>query len=118
MALAEDMPVNETLDLGDRLEEEMGQHLQAIVVNAVYPERFSGADAEAIAAADGKPSPGARSALEAALSEHDRARAQRSQLRRLRRDADAPVSTLPFLFEPEIGAEQVEALSRELERRL
>jgi anion-transporting ArsA/GET3 family ATPase len=118
VALAEDMPVNETLDLGDRLNEEMGQHLQAIVVNAIYPERFSGAEAEKIASADGKPSKAARDALEAALSEHHRARAQRSQLRRLRRDADAPVSTLPFLFEPEIGAEQVEALSRELERRL
>ncbi len=118
VALAEDMPVNETLDLGDRLEEEMGQHIQAIVVNAVYPERFSGSDAEAIAAADGKPSKAARDALDAALSEHDRARAQRSQLRRLRRDAEAPVTTLPFLFEPEIGEEQVEALSRELERRL
>lgn len=118
VALAEDMPVNETLDLGDRLGEEMGQHLQAIVVNAIYPERFSGAEAEAIAAADGKPSKAARAALDAALSEHNRARAQRSQLRRLRREADAPVSTLPFLFEPEIGQEQIETLSRELERRL
>ena len=43
---------------------------------------------------------------------------QRSHLRRLKRDADAPVATLPFLFEPSIGAEQVESLSRELERRL
>jgi len=118
VALAEDMPVNETLDLGGRLEEEMGQHLQAIVVNALYPERFSGAEAETIAAANGKPSPAARAAIDAALSEHERARAQRSQLRRLKRDADAPVTTLPFLFEPEIGAEQVEALSRDLERRL
>ncbi len=118
VALAEDMPVNETLDLAARLDEDMGQELQAIVVNAVYPERFSGADAEAIASADGRPSPGARDALHAALSEHRRARAQRSQLRRLRREAEAPVSTLPFLFEPEIGGAEVEALSRELERRL
>ena len=118
VALAEDMPVNETLDLDGRLKEEMGQHIQSIVVNAVYPERFNGAEAEAIAAADGKPSKAARSALAAALSEHERARAQRSQLRRLKREADAPVTTLPFLFEPEIGAEQVETLSRELERRL
>jgi anion-transporting ArsA/GET3 family ATPase len=118
VALAEDMPVNETLDLGDRLHEEMGQHLQAIVVNALYPERFSGADAETIAKANGRPSAAARDALAAALSEHERARAQRSHLRRLKRDADAPVSTLPFLFEPRIEAEQVEALSRELERRL
>ncbi len=118
VALAEDMPVNETLDLGDRLRDEMGQHLQAIVVNALYPERFNGAEVEAITKANGKPSPAARDALAAALSEHGRARSQRSHLRRLKRDADAPVSTLPFLFEPTIGAEQVEALSRELERRL
>jgi len=118
VALPEDMPVNETLDLGDRLKEVVGQHLQQIVVNAIYPERFSGAEAEAIAAANGKPSAAARDALAAALSEHDRARAQRNQLRRLKRGTDAPVATLPFLFEPEIGEEQVEALSRELERRL
>jgi anion-transporting ArsA/GET3 family ATPase len=118
VALAEDMPVNETLDLGDRLQDEMGQHLQTIVVNAVYPERFSGAEAEAIAKANGRPSPAARDALAAALSEHERARLQRSHLRRLKRDADAPVNTLPFLFEPTIGSEQVETLSRELERRL
>ena len=118
VALAEDMPVNETLDLGGRLQEEMGQHLQAIVVNALYPERFTGAEAQAIAAANGRPSRAAGDALAAALSEHHRARAQRSQLRRLKRDADAPVSTLPFLFEPEIGGQQVEVLSRELERRL
>ena len=62
VALAEDMPVNETLDLGERLKEEMGQHIQSIVVNAVYPERFNGAEAEAIAAADGKPLEGARAA--------------------------------------------------------
>jgi anion-transporting ArsA/GET3 family ATPase len=117
VALAEDMPVNETLDLAGRLEEEVGQHLQQIVVNALYPERFSGAEAEAIAAADGRPS-AARDALKAALSEHKRARVQRSHLRRLRRQADAPVATLPFLFEPEIGQEQIETLSRELERRL
>ena len=118
VALAEDMPVAETLDLADRLDEDLGQQLQAIVVNGVYPERFSGADAEAIAAADGRPSQAARDALDAALSEHRRARAQRNQLRRLRREAHAPVFTLPFLFEPEIGGPEVEALSRELERRL
>jgi anion-transporting ArsA/GET3 family ATPase len=118
VALAEDMPVNETLDLGDRLEVELGQRLAHIVANAIYPERFSGADAEAIAAADGRPSEAARDALEAALSEHNRARAQRSHLRRLKKDAEAPVTTLPFLFEPEIGAPEVEALSHELERKL
>ena len=46
-----------------------------------------------------------RAAARAALSEHGRARSQRAQLARLRRRVEAPVKTLPFLFEPELGVE-------------
>jgi hypothetical protein len=59
-----------------------------------------------------------RAALAAALSEHRRARAEHSQLRRLRRAASAPVVTLPRVFEPELGRDDLERLSFELERRL
>lgn len=118
VALPEEMPVTETLELRDRLQAEMGMDMDAVVVNGLYPERFSGADAERIAAMDGQVSPELRAALEAALFEHRRARAQRSQLRRLRRAADGPVATLPYLFEPELGLDQFERLSRELERKL
>ena len=31
---------------------------------------------------------------------------------------DAPVATLPFLLTPEVGPEDLERLSRELERKL
>ena len=113
VALPEEMPVNETLDLEQRLREEMGMAIGRIVVNALYPERFTAADAKQLDSADGQGSPEARAAVAAALSEHRRARAQRAQLRRLKRGATAPVTTLPYLFEPE-----VEPLSRELERRL
>jgi transposase len=53
-------------------------------------------------------------ALRAALTEHRRARGQRAQLRRLRRGAPAPVTTLPFLFEAEIGPPELERLARRL----
>jgi anion-transporting ArsA/GET3 family ATPase len=118
VALPEEMPVAETLDLEGRLGEEMGMPLGAIVVNGLYPERFSRAEGERLASLDGSVTAGAQAALRAALLEHERARAQRSQLRRLRRGARAPVLTLPFLFEPELGLEQLQQLSRELERRL
>jgi hypothetical protein len=65
-----------------------------------------------------EPSAVARAALAAALSEHRRARAEHAQLRRLRRAATAPVVTLPRVFEPELGRDDVERLSAELERRL
>jgi anion-transporting ArsA/GET3 family ATPase len=118
VALPEEMPVNETLELGGRLRREMGLELDAVVVNGLYPERFTGDEAELLASLDGAGSAGQKAALRAALSEHRRARAQRAELRRLRREADAPVATLPYLFQPDLGVEQLERLSKELERRL
>ncbi len=118
VALAEEMPVNETIDLQQRLADEMGLQLTAALVNGVLPERFSGADAESMQSMDGAGSPAAREAVEAALRAHQRERAQRSQVARLRRGVDAPVATLPFLLTPEVGVEDLEKLSRDLERKL
>ncbi|HYM56480.1 MAG TPA: ArsA family ATPase [Solirubrobacteraceae bacterium] len=119
VALAEEMPVNEALELGDRLVEAVGLGLDAVVVNGVYPERYTKAEAVTLrAAADDGLDPEALSALRAALAEHERARAQRVQVRRLKRDAGAPVLTLPFLFEPEVGLPEYERLASELERKL
>jgi anion-transporting ArsA/GET3 family ATPase len=119
VALAEEMPVAETVDFAGALEREMGLSLDATVMNAMLPERFSGAEAEAIERVNGgHGAPAVAAALRAALSEHRRARAQRSQLRRLRSGLEAPVVTLPYLFEPDLGLEEWERLSTELERRL
>lgn len=117
VALPEEMPVNETLDLERRLGEEMEMAIDAAVVNGLYPERFTREEAErlrAAAAADGR----AAAPLRAALAEYERVRGQRSQLRRLRRGLDAPVATLPFLFEPELGLVQLEELAGRLKRAL
>ena len=40
----EEMPVNETVELADRLREETEVDLAAVVVNRVLPELFSGGD--------------------------------------------------------------------------
>jgi anion-transporting ArsA/GET3 family ATPase len=118
VALPEEMPVNETIELAGRLREDMGMGIDTIVVNGVYPQRFAAAEAKRLAALDGRVSSTARPALESALSGFRRARGQRAEVGRLRRAADAPVRTLPFLFEPDLGPAEVELLSRELERRL
>jgi hypothetical protein len=52
------------------------------------------------------------------LFEHRRAQSQRAELRRLEGAVEAPLATLPYLFEPDLGASQIEALSRELEPAL
>jgi len=112
VALPEEMPVVETLELGPRLDDAVGLGLGAIVVNGLHPERFSREEAETLRGLDGS------AVIAAALAEHERARGQRSHVRRLRREAGVPVLTLPFLFEPELGLPAYEHLARELRRRL
>jgi anion-transporting ArsA/GET3 family ATPase len=115
VALPEEMPVNETLELERRLPEAVGAGLEAIVVNGVWPERFSAGDADLLRAAlDGRPV----GPLQAALTSYERARAQRSHLRRLRRASSARVVTLPYLFESEIGLPEFEQLAASLARKL
>jgi len=119
VARPEEMPVNETLHFRRALQADMGIALDAVAVNALYPERFSAADAGRIGGLDGRGSPIARAALGAALEEHARARTQRSQLRRLRRELDdVPVLGLPFLFTPSVGLPEWGRLAGELERSL
>jgi anion-transporting ArsA/GET3 family ATPase len=118
VALPEEMPVNEALELGRRLPEAVGIGLEAIVVNGLWPERFSAADAEALRAASADSHPReAAAALRSALTAHHRARAQRYHLRRLRRAASARVLTLPYLFEPEIGLPEYQRLAGDLARK-
>jgi anion-transporting ArsA/GET3 family ATPase len=119
VALPEEMPVNETVELEDRLDTELGMDLDHVIVNALLPERFTGDEFERIRDANGShPVTGVRAALRAALSEHGQAKSQRSQLRRLKREATAPVATLPYLFEPDLDLDSFERLSGELEKRL
>jgi anion-transporting ArsA/GET3 family ATPase len=122
VALPEEMPVNETVEFRGKLVEEMGMAIDAVVVNGLFPERFTGDDAERIEAVNGDHGHDAvAAALRAALWEHHRARDQRSQLRRLKRELDGgaeSVVTLPYLFEPELDLGAFERLSGELERKL
>jgi len=117
VALPEEMPVNETVEFERALKRELGMAIDAVVVNAVHPARFSAEESREIEAARAR-SAVAQAALAAALSEHRRARGEHAQVRRLRRAASAPVATLPRVFEPELGREDLERLSAELERRL
>jgi anion-transporting ArsA/GET3 family ATPase len=119
VALPEEMPVNETLELGTRLHDAIGLGLNAIVVNGLYPNRFSGKEAKTLRAAarDGL-RPDALAAVQAALTEHGRAKSQRAHLRRLKREAEAPVHTLPFLFDADVGMAEYATLAAKLARDL
>lgn len=113
VALPEEMPVTETLELRARLREEMGLDAALVVANGVVPDRLTATAAEQLARV-GAPED---SPVAAALWAHGRARAQRSQLRRLRAGLDAPPARLPFLPDG-VDAATVATLAARLERAL
>jgi anion-transporting ArsA/GET3 family ATPase len=119
VALPEEMPVNETVEFDSNLRDEMGLALDLVVVNALYPERFTDDEAERIEqAAASNGSPGVEAGLKAALFEHHRARTQRAEVARLTEEIGHEPITLPYLFEPELDLDSFERLAAELERVL
>jgi anion-transporting ArsA/GET3 family ATPase len=111
VALPEEMPVNETASLERDLGTKVGVEVDRIFCNALYPERFSGEEAEGLAELAAQGDGPVRVACRAALSESRRARGQREQLARLEALTEAPVKTLPFLFSPQLGVEEIGALA-------
>jgi hypothetical protein len=108
------MPVNESAALEQDLRDEVGVAVDRVYLNGLYPERFSKPEAERLAELAGGEEGAVRAAARAALSEQGRARSQRAQLARLRRRVKAPVKTLPFLFEPDLGPEAARLLAKRL----
>jgi anion-transporting ArsA/GET3 family ATPase len=115
VATAEEMPVNETLALRDALHRD-GLRLDAVIVNALYRERFGPDDVAALRAAlDGVDGAVGRGALRAALSEHARGAVQRDQLARLSEGLGSGPLELPYLFADEFGRSELELLATALE---
>jgi Anion-transporting ATPase len=112
VSLPEEMSVREVVDLERGLHGAVGRTLDLIVVDGCYPERFSDEEVEQLeSAARRHPSAWA---IGAALSEHRRARSHAEQVDWVRRHAEAPVVTLPFLFVPELAPRDLERLGRDL----
>jgi anion-transporting ArsA/GET3 family ATPase len=118
VATPEEMPVNETLWLRDALAREQ-LPLDAVVVNAIYPERFRAAEiAKLDAALEQAEAPLARAAVKAALSEHARSQVQREQHARLRAEMNGSLVELPYVFADHIDLPQLELLAGALEEGL
>ena len=106
-----ELPVSETLELKGRVLGALGRPLDALIVNGMLPGRLSVADVDRLAAGDGAlPGP----VVLAARRRHGQATAQQGQLRRLRRHADAPITTLPFLSRPQLDVDDVRELAERL----
>jgi anion-transporting ArsA/GET3 family ATPase len=118
VALPEEMPVTETIELQGKLRKAIDRDLEAIVVNAVRPKRFTKADLDRIGPLRTDDGALGRAAVQAATFSARRSAGEQSQLRRLRKAADAPVVTLPYLFERDLDLDDLELLAAELDKKL
>jgi anion-transporting ArsA/GET3 family ATPase len=118
VSTAEEMPVNETLELRDALAAATDPlELERVILNGRYPDRFGAADAELLSAArEASPQPAAVPVLDVALAEHHRAALQQLQERRLRAEFGERLQVLPYLFTPSVELPQLELLATELAR--
>ncbi len=117
VALGTEMAVTEALELEDGLHARLERRLDAVVVNALLPRRFTPAEVDRIATLADGAGEVTDAAVRAAIAVHDRARFQHNQLARLRRRSFDVVG-VPFVWNAQIDLEAVTAISKRLERKL
>jgi anion-transporting ArsA/GET3 family ATPase len=146
VALGTEMAVTEALELQQGLRARLGRDLEAVVVNALLPRRFTaaelrrilslgnasqGAASQGATAKDGATkadhaphdgAPGERqavidAAVGAARAVHERSRLQHNQLARLRRRS-FDVIGVPYVWGARLDLPAVNAIARRLERQL
>jgi anion-transporting ArsA/GET3 family ATPase len=115
VSLPEEMPVNETARLEDELTGDIGMAVDQVIMNALYPDRFPSRNRKAIKRLKRSKDPEVRAGGKAALSQSRRVAAQTEQLERLENMVTTPVSTLPFIFRPEIDLHAARQLAEEIE---
>jgi anion-transporting ArsA/GET3 family ATPase len=110
---AEEMPVNETLWLNERLADD-GRALDAVILNGLQQPRFTSAEAARLRRArSAVTTPAGSAALGAAISQDARATAQRQQLTRLHNGLGVGVTgaQLPFVFAETLGVDELNGLA-------
>ncbi len=118
VALPEEMPVNETVQLRDALTDE-GLTLDLVVLNGLYPQRFGAEGLSTLQnALENVQAPLELAALRASISEARRASCQREQRARLAEEFPDVLTDLPFVFSEEIGLPELERLADVLEASL
>jgi hypothetical protein len=118
VTLAEEMPVNEAIELSGKLGK-LGITPQQLIVNQVYPEHFPpGAPVsrvlDALEAAQASLAPPLREVTAHAELSRDRRALHARYLGELAKRATAPITTLPMLFTKSIGPAEIRALGDRL----
>jgi anion-transporting ArsA/GET3 family ATPase len=121
VTLAEESPVNETVQTVLTLQDRVGTHIGPVIVNCLYPQLdHLGADPEAAATAVGVTlRPGEADAIRAAAAFRRRRQGmQAEQATRLAEALPLPQLWLPHLFAAEIGLPEIDLLVDAMETGL
>lgn len=111
VSLPEEMPVNETANLEAELSGDIGIAIDRVVMNALYPETFSPSEVKKLRKLKKSDDAEVRAAGRAAASQATRAAAQREQLARLEEMVETEITTLPFIFKPELDLKSARKLA-------
>ena len=121
VTLAEEMPVNETIELQARLADEVDVEIAGVVVNAVPPKLFSNPkesahwdELQALAMTLGAPAK--RAVANGQRTLRDRARAE-AQIARLRSSVDLPIAEVPLLPGLDIDLDALDQIAQHLRWR-
>ncbi len=117
VTLAEDLPSNEAIELKRRVDQQLKMPWGPLVVNLLYPPRFTqGPSARAIAALPESVGDSELQPLVTSARTAQRRRALNERyLERLRTELPLPQVQLPFLFKPRFGPEELDELASRLE---
>lgn len=117
VTLAEDMPSNEAIALAKQQEATVKMPLGPLVVNQLYPPRFTqGPSARAVAQLpEHTGDPRLDPLLRSARTAQRRRALNEKYIERLRIDLPLPQIHLPYLFMPHFGPEAIDELSKRLE---
>ncbi len=125
VTLAEEMPVNESIELAARLEREVKMRVTGVVVNGLYPDRFPKAtwpgrvvERLLAPASDALADPMLGPILVRARMARSRRALNERYLARLKEELPLPTAQLPLIFTPALGPTHVAEISRLLAAEL
>ena len=122
VTLAEEMPINESIELKQRLDEEVGIQVGYTLANHIYPSIFTEPESRQMEVLMDECSPeqgGLKAMLSAGTFRYQRRKLQERYLTRAARELKLPIVEVPFIFEAELRPEHIltiaDALTRAVE---
>lgn len=119
VTLAEEMPVNESIELKQRLDDEVGIQVGYALANHIFPPMFTDPEARQIEVLRDECLPeqgGLRAMLDAGLFRYQRRKLQERYLARAAKELKLPVVEVPFIFEAELRPEHILSIADALTR--